>query len=53
MTKVIHVGQYVQYRNKIYKVVETNRLTNTAKVRFADGVISGEIPFDELEEVPF
>jgi len=53
MTDFIQVGAYVQYRNKIYKVVETNRLNNTAKVRFADGDISREIPFDELEEVPF
>jgi len=52
MTDFIQVGAYVQYRNKIYKVVETNRLTSTAKLKYSNK-ITEPIPFDELEEIPF
>jgi len=52
MTNVIHVGQYVRYRSKIYEVVETNRLNNTAKLRY-NNQVTESIAFDELEEVPF
>lgn len=46
----IQVNKYVVYRGKVYEVIQTNRLNNTAKIKLDEGNISRDISFDELGE---